>query len=215
VLATDELGKILCLAYGDQPREVIEHVHKGLRRASDWLDAGDLARATLEAVLIGVPDLASPAVAKLANIAKLRKGGTAWQDQPRIPAGQTGGGEWTSGGGGAATPNNGSSGHDESASQEDASSGNGQSEVNPGAIDEIANRDYHDEVVAKAARILRSLGCRVVTEIPLITLDGVAARADILMVTPAGQWNLIEVKTGVGPKYEDTQRLVYPMAMIG
>jgi hypothetical protein len=74
---------------------------------------------------------------------------------------------------------------------------------------------YHDEVVAKSARILRSLGCRVVTEIPIVTLDGVVTRADILMVTPAGQWNLIEVKTGVGPKYEDTQRLVYPMAMIG
>ncbi len=35
------------------------------------------------------------------------------------------------------------------------------------------------------------------------------------MMTPDGELFLIEVKTGVGPKYEDSQRLIYPMAMLG
>jgi hypothetical protein len=87
--------------------------------------------------------------------------------------------------------------------------------VNTATVEEIANRDYHDEVVEKIARIVRRLGCRAETEIQLVALDGVSARADILMMTPDGRLFIIEVKTGVGPKYEDSQRLLYPMAMLG
>jgi hypothetical protein len=53
--------------------------------------------------LIGFPELAPQAIAKLARVQDLEKAGTAWQDQPRVPAGQTGGGEWTTDGGGPAT----------------------------------------------------------------------------------------------------------------
>jgi hypothetical protein len=41
-------------------------------------------------------------MAKLTEIADLEKDSEAWRNEPRIPAGQTGGGQWTSGGGGAA-----------------------------------------------------------------------------------------------------------------
>ena len=54
-----------------------------------------MALAALEAVLIGLPNLTSQALAKLASIADAEKAGTAWQDQPRVPTGQAGGGQWT------------------------------------------------------------------------------------------------------------------------
>jgi hypothetical protein len=71
-----------------------------------WLEAGDLAHAGIEAVMLRLPDVDADALAKLATLADLEKGGTSWQDEPRIPAGQPGGGQWTTGGGAAApSPN--------------------------------------------------------------------------------------------------------------
>jgi hypothetical protein len=37
-------------------------------------------------------------------VAELEKGGTAWQDEPRIPAGQPNGGQWTTAGGAGGAP---------------------------------------------------------------------------------------------------------------
>ena len=131
---------------------------------------------------------------KLSSAQDLRRTGDAYLTEDRIAAHEAGAGEWTAGAGGP-----------------DAAPG----EVNPETIDDIANRDYHDQVVAKVARIARALGCSVVTEIPLTGVNGVTARADILMKTPVGQLVLIEVKTGIRPSYEDSQRVIYPMASIG
>ena len=96
-----EFGEILRLAYGAQSLEVVRRCYRGLQRAAAQLDAEDLARASLEAVTTGFPDLASPAMAKLARFTELQKGGDDWEDQPRVPAGEHGGGQWTIGGGGA------------------------------------------------------------------------------------------------------------------
>ena len=74
-------------AYGPQPEDVSLRLHRGLRRAASAIEAGDLCLAGIEAVLLGLPDLTPPALAKLAEFAELEKGGTAWQDQPRVPAG--------------------------------------------------------------------------------------------------------------------------------
>ncbi len=52
----------------------------------------------MEALMIGFPDFGPPAMAKLAKLAGVEKAGTAWQVQPRLPAGQHGGGQWTTGG---------------------------------------------------------------------------------------------------------------------
>jgi hypothetical protein len=49
-------------------------------------------------VNLGLPDLTLDAMAKLAAIADLQKRGMAWQTEPRLPAGQPGGGQWTTGG---------------------------------------------------------------------------------------------------------------------
>jgi hypothetical protein len=97
----DEIGRALRAAYGPQPDEVVLRLHRGLRRAAARIEADDLCLAGIEAVLLGLPDLTPGAMAKLADIADLEKG-AAWETEPRIPAGQTGGGQWTTGGGASA-----------------------------------------------------------------------------------------------------------------
>jgi hypothetical protein len=94
-----ELRAILHLAYGPQSDEAARRCHRGLLRAAAALEANDLAQAGVEAVMLGLPDLSVEGTAKLTAIADLEKGGAGWQDQPRVPAGQPGGGEWTSEGG--------------------------------------------------------------------------------------------------------------------
>jgi hypothetical protein len=96
-----EIGHVLRTAYGPQPDEVVQRLHRGLRRAAAWIDAGDLGRAGIEAVRLGLPDLTAAAMARLAGISRIEKGGTAWRTEPRVPAGQSGGGQWTTAGGDA------------------------------------------------------------------------------------------------------------------
>jgi hypothetical protein len=98
VRSLDELSKVLGLAYGQQSPDAVQQRHRGLIRAAARLEAGDLALASIEAVMIGFPDLTPPAMAKLAKFADLEKAGDAWRTEPRIPAGQSGGGQWTTGG---------------------------------------------------------------------------------------------------------------------
>lgn len=89
------LERVLAAAYGRQPEAVVLRLHSGLRRAAAAFEAGDLCLAGIETVLLRLPDLTRSALEKLAEVAKLEKWGTPWQDQPRVPAGQTGGGQWT------------------------------------------------------------------------------------------------------------------------
>ena len=100
---TDEVGQILQAACGAQPDEVVQHLHRGLRRVAASIEAGDLCRAGIGAVLLGFPDLKPGVMAKLADIANLGTDGPAWQNEPRIPRGQAGGGRWTVDGGSAPT----------------------------------------------------------------------------------------------------------------
>jgi hypothetical protein len=95
-----EIGRVLKAAYGPQPDAVVQRLHRGLNRTAKWLEAGDLCHAGVEAVMLGFPDLTPTAMAKLAELADLEKRGAAWEDEPRVPAGQAGGGQWTTGGGG-------------------------------------------------------------------------------------------------------------------
>jgi hypothetical protein len=70
VRSPDEIGAVLKTAYGRQPDEVVLRLHRGLSRAAKWIEAGDLCRAGIEAVMLGVPDLTPGAMAKLAEIAE-------------------------------------------------------------------------------------------------------------------------------------------------
>jgi len=98
------LGRVLSAAYGPQPEEVVFRLHRGLRRAASAIEAGDLCLAGIEAVLLRLPDPTLSALAKLAEFAELEKGGTDWENQPRVPAGQPDGGQWTTEGGAGAAP---------------------------------------------------------------------------------------------------------------
>jgi hypothetical protein len=98
-----EIAWILQAAYGPQPDAVVLRLSLGLRRAAAWIEAGDLGRAGIEIVKLGCPDLEPEAMAKLAEIGDLEKRSMAWETEPRIPAGQAGGGQWTTGGGSAPT----------------------------------------------------------------------------------------------------------------
>jgi len=103
VRSLGELGQVLKAAYGPQSDAVVQRLHRGLRRTAAWLEAGDLCQAGVEAVMLGFPDLTPTAVAKLAELADLEKRGGHWKDEPRLPGGQAGGGQWTTNGGGGAT----------------------------------------------------------------------------------------------------------------
>jgi len=98
------LGRILSAAYGPEREDVILRLHRGLGRAAKAIEAGDLCLAGIETVLLGLPDPSPQALAKLAEVAELEKGGTAWQDEPRVPAGQPDGGQWTTAGGAGGAP---------------------------------------------------------------------------------------------------------------
>ena len=95
VRSAQGLELILSAAYGPQSEAVILRLHRGLRRAAAAIEAGEHCLAGIEAVLLGLPDLAPPTLAKIAEFARLEKGGTAWQNEPRVPAGQPTGGQWT------------------------------------------------------------------------------------------------------------------------
>jgi hypothetical protein len=83
------LARLLGLAYGPQPDGLVFDLHRGLGRVARALKADELALAGIEAVLLALPDPTPDGLAKLA------KWGTAWQNQPRVPAGNPTGGQWT------------------------------------------------------------------------------------------------------------------------
>ncbi len=94
-----DFGRIIRAAYGPQTDAEIRRLHRGLGRAAAWIEAGDLGHAGVEAVMLRLPELTAGAMAKLAQMSDLEKGASpAWESEPRIPAGQTGGGQWTTGG---------------------------------------------------------------------------------------------------------------------
>jgi hypothetical protein len=72
------------------------------RRIADALDQGELALAQIYALRIPIDDLDERQLARIA-IARLIKAGFN-PDQPRVPKGEHGGGEWTDGSGGGDAP---------------------------------------------------------------------------------------------------------------
>jgi len=83
-LSPAELGYILRTAYGPQLDGLVPSLHRGLRRAAAAIEAGDLGRAGIEAVRLGLPDLTPEAVLKLVRIADLEKRNPAWETEPRV-----------------------------------------------------------------------------------------------------------------------------------
>jgi hypothetical protein len=60
--------------------------------------AGERAQACIHAVQLAFPQIAPEGMAKLAHAAALQKDNPNWADEPRVPGGNPGGGEWANGG---------------------------------------------------------------------------------------------------------------------
>jgi hypothetical protein len=94
----EDMAQLLRLAYGPVPDRVMGRWCLGLARVTQLLAEGEAARACIHAVLLGFPEIAHEGMAKLAHAANLRKYGDAWEDEPRVPAGNPDGGQWTTDG---------------------------------------------------------------------------------------------------------------------
>ena len=101
LLPVDEMKQILRIAYGSVHGAVIERRCRGIARATQLLNTGSDALARIHAVLLAFPEISPDGMAKLAAVASLRKYNP---DEPRVPAGNPDGGQWTSGGDGGGTP---------------------------------------------------------------------------------------------------------------
>jgi lysozyme family protein len=91
-----QLGQILALAYGPKAGDAAPRVRAGLARIAKALNNGQPALAAICAVQMRLPEIAPEGMAKLAGAGDLLKYDP---DQPRLPAGGPGGGEWAGGGG--------------------------------------------------------------------------------------------------------------------
>ena len=145
-------------------------------------------------------------------------------DQPRVPAGNTDGGQWTSGDLSAATA--GSTTKQPPGIQVAHASDRRGHEVRTDAtsagnnlpiVDAAYQGEYHDFLRDQYADILRAAGNTVVKEVPL-TIAGdppITAEIDILFRTVDGVVYGIEVKTGNDPSFTMPQQIVYPHVEAG
>lgn len=199
LLSLEDMSQVFRLAYGSMPASEIERRCRGVARVTELLVVNEDALAGIYAVLMAFPDIALDGMAKLAAVASLRKYNPNWEDEPRIPAGNPGVGEWT---------NDGSTGvtHDK----------NPAFHADPAFLPVAYQGTYHDQVVVQIAAHWRREGAKVVTAIRLTAKNGSTARADLIAIlTPGDQPVLAEVKTGADPQYTDNQRVLYPMAQVG
>lgn len=95
LLSPKDMRQALRLTYGPIPDAVIERCCRGLVRVTQLLGTGKDALAGIHAVLIGFPAITPDGMAKLAAAASLRKYNPDWEDEPRVPAGNPDGGQWT------------------------------------------------------------------------------------------------------------------------
>lgn len=88
-----EMARAFGLAYRTMSAADLEHCLTGLDRIAKAFDRGDRALAVIMAVHLRLPEIDTPGMAKLAAATDLHKYSP---DQPRVPAGNPDGGEWTS-----------------------------------------------------------------------------------------------------------------------
>jgi hypothetical protein len=101
----DKIVEAFTLAFGDLPADELARRFRSLQKVITALNEGDVARAMVHALLMRLPEIPKAGLAKLAGAAHLRKYNP---DQPRVPAGNPDGGQWTSGGGNGDTGSSGS-----------------------------------------------------------------------------------------------------------
>jgi hypothetical protein len=192
----------------------------------------------------GAVPLAAPAgvnpAAKRAGGAPLRKNGFD-PGEPRVPAGNPDGGQWTSDGDadgndtesegagsttGSSTPTDNARGEGDGrdgknqglgddASAAEGRNGGRANDTRADLVPAAYPGDYHDAVVQALKNYLTGNGGAVITEITLTAINGTSAVADMIVRLPGAPPFILEVKTGPGAQFTDPQRIVYPMVQIG
>jgi len=184
------------------------------------LNKGDMARATMTAVLMRLPDPAGPV--RIADVdGGLAKAGFN-PNEPRDERGR-----WTTGGNETrasvqiADADMSDASDDpvaQAAARAAASGGEKHYDEDYGgaeAVDIAYNGKLHDVVRDWIADAFKHAGIPVLTEVPLTTIQsGVTAEADVVALGPHGKPQLVEVKTGDDPGFTPPQRYVYEMAQV-
>ena len=160
----------------------------------DPVPGGDqpMIYGTQGAAPLGTP---AAAVGKRSSVAAFARANFN-PDEPRVPSGNPGGGQWTTGGGTTSTDGN-----------TDSSTGGVVPVAYPG--------DYHDAVVQQLKDYFTANGGTVITGVTLTAINGTTAVADVIVKLPNVPPFVVEVKTGPGAQFTDPQRIVYPMAQVG
>jgi hypothetical protein len=200
------------------------------RRIAEALDSQEIALAQIFGLRIPLDGLDREGLRRLALAAPFIKANFN-PDEPRIPAGQPGGGEWTTGtepssqapdtsDPATAEANSDGTGSTGSGPADGADSGGGNSSAQDGGFDAIlipaAYQDhYHDEVVELLRQITVAGGGGAVTQVPLTAVDGTTAIADLIVYLPGHGTFAVEVKTGENPTFTPAQRRIYPMLQVG
>jgi hypothetical protein len=175
---------------------------EGIGAVARALNEGDMVRAMITAVRLKLPELDWEGAVRIASAEDALAKDNFNPDEPRDWHGR-----WTTGDGGADPSISALPIHTPARSSDGASG-----EV----VDVVYQGTYHDQLVKNLADYLRANGCTVLTEVPLTGVDGVTARADLLVQAPdKGLPIVIEVKTGLDPKYTEAQRSIYPLAVVG
>ena len=218
----------------------LRHVQRGLEKKRD----GELVLALIHLALSGVAKLREPKedarrlfiadalmrqgvdpVVVVKGMLALAHGDLDKYnpDQPRVPAGNPDGGQWTAGdsAGAATSPRPQRPGGIQVA---DASSTRGiqvadastshAPEVMSGATPAAYPGDFHDQILDEQIDAYRKAGADCVSEVRL-QLGSVTARLDILCRAAAGVVLGVEIKTGEDPDFTLEQRIVYPHTLAG
>jgi len=89
----ENVAETFTLAFGQLPPSELARRFRTLGKVTAALNQGDVARAAVLALLMRLPVIPQTGLARLADAPHLRKYNP---DQPRVPAGNPDGGEWTS-----------------------------------------------------------------------------------------------------------------------
>lgn len=194
-----EIRRLIGDAYGQQVN--FQQLMDGLQAVARAIRAGQTTRALTATVQLGLPALDEGGASRITGADDALKKAGFNPNEPRDRRGR-----WTTEDGDAGI-------HTPAAAEGlviDAD------HPGAGAIVDIAQGTYHDQLVRNLAEYFRDHGCTVLVEVPLTGINGATARADMIMRGPGqASPDIIEVKTGADPQYTPGQRVVYPLAMVG
>jgi hypothetical protein len=170
------------------------------RRIADALERGELAFAQILGLHLPIGDLDDRQLRHLSRAADLTKAGYN-PDEPRVPAGNPDGGQWTDGEGDEQTP-----------AERDT--------FDPNAVIPVADFSggFHDEVVKAWLDTWDRHGIPAVA-VPAIRFIGPDGRVqgypDVLIHEPGQAIEAFEIKTGSDPTFTSQQARYIPMLQLG